>query len=266
MAKPKPLAQPETQHPEQLREMPFLEHLTELRKVLIQSTVVFSILTVTCWFFSGRILDLLTRDLPVERLYFTRPMEAFNIRMKLSAVVGFVLAFPVILFKVWSFVTPGLFAHEKKRIYPLTIASACLFYAGGLFGYLVMVPLVLKLFVGYGTPHLNPLLSVSAYFGFVGQLVLVSGVVFQVPIAVLLLSYIGLVSPRYLLKQWRFGVLGVFTAAAVLTPPDVLSMMLMGVPLLVLYIGSVLIAFAVVRKKRSEQQKRIEAENARGGS
>jgi sec-independent protein translocase protein TatC len=253
MAKSRTVADPEKKHAERLREMSFFEHLADLRNALIHSVVIFSVLTIACWFFSGTILDLLVRDLPVDRLYFTSPVEAFTIRMKVSAVLGLLLAFPVILFKTWSFVAPALFAREKRHVYPLTVASAILFYMGAFFAYFVLVPVVLKFLVGFGTEHLNPLLSVSAYFAFVARLSLVCGIVFQVPIAVLLLSYLGLVSPRYLLKQWRYGVLGVFTAAAILTPPDALSMMLVGLPVLVLYIGSILVAFVVVRRKKQRE-------------
>lgn len=256
MAKSSTLADTGTKDAERLREMSFFEHLADLRRVIIHSLVVFSIFTIVCWFFSARIVDLLVEELPVDRLYFTSPLEAFTIRMKVSTVVGVMLAFPVILFKLWSFVAPGLFSHERKHVYPLTIASAVLFYAGALFAYLILVPVVLRFLIGFGTEHLNPLLSASSYFAFVARLSFVCGIVFQVPIAVLLLSYLGLVSPRYLLKHWRYGVIAIVTGAAILTPPDALSMVLVAAPVLLLYIGSILVALVVVRKRRREAEKR----------
>ena len=235
---------------EQLKEMSFFGHLADLRRVIIQSLIALSGLSIACWFFSAQILDLLVEDLPVDSLYFTSPLEAFMIRMKVSLVLGVMLAFPFILFKVWSFVVPGLFLHERRRVYPLMIASTVLFYTGVLFCYVILIPIVLRFLVGFGTDYISPLLSVSAYFGFVARLSFVFGVVFQIPIVVLVLSALGLVTPRFLLKQWRYGVVTIFLGSAILTPPDAISLMLMAVPILLLYILSILVAFVTVRKKR----------------
>jgi sec-independent protein translocase protein TatC len=249
----KTLTNTEQHDTEKLKEMSFLGHLEELRRVIIQSLIVVLAFVIVCWFFSARILDLLIRDLPVDSLYFTSPLEAFMIRMKISLVLGLMLAFPFILFKVWSFVSPGLFSFERNRIYPLTITSAALFYTGVLFCYLILIPIVLGFLLRFGTDYLNPLLSVSSYFGFVARLSFVFGVVFQIPIVVLLLSSLGLVTPRFLLRQWRYGVLVLFVGSAILTPPDVISLMFMALPILVLYILSILVAFVVVRRKRRDE-------------
>jgi len=251
----KSLAAHDSEPPEKLKEMSFLDHLEELRRGIIQSTIVLAVLTVACWFFSKWLLNFLITDLPVESLYFSSPIEAFMARMKMSLVVGAMIAFPFILFKVWGFVAPGLFAKERRRIYPLVVSSSVLFYTGVLFCYFVLIPIVLGFLLGFGTELLNPLLSVSRYFGFVARLCFVFGVVFQVPIVVLVLSSIGLVTPRFLLRQWRYGVLIIFTGSAILTPPDAISLILMAVPILLLYIGSILIAFITTRKsKRSIEE------------
>jgi len=243
---------------EQLKEMSFIGHLDELRRAIIQSLIVVLVLSAGCWFLSGMILDILVKDLPVDSLYFTSPIEAFMIRMKVSLVLGLMIAFPFVLLKVWSFVAPGLFSHERSRVYPLVVASAALFYAGVLFCYVILIPIVLRFLVGFGTEYVNPLLSVSAYFGFVARLSFVFGIVFQIPIVVLVLSSIGLVTPKFLLKQWRYGVLVIFVGSAVLTPPDAISLMLMALPILLLYISSILVAFVVVRKKREDEVKEDE--------
>lgn len=229
--------------------MSFLDHLEELRRTIIQSAVVLGVLAIVCWFFSKWLMNFLIADLPVESLYFSSPIEAFMARMRISVVVGAMIAFPFILFKVWGFVAPGLFSPERKRIYPLVIGSSTLFYVGVLFCYFVLIPIVLGFLLGFGTEYLNPLLSVSRYFGFVARLCFVFGIVFQVPIVVLVLSSVGLVTPRLLLRQWRYGVLVIFVGSAILTPPDAISLILMAVPILLLYVGSILIAFVTTRKK-----------------
>jgi sec-independent protein translocase protein TatC len=236
-----------------LKEMSFLDHLGDLRSVLVQSLVAFFSLSIICWFFSGWILDLLIRDLPVESLYFLSPIEAFMVRLKISFVLGLMLAFPFVLFRIWSFVAPGLFSYERTRIYPFIISSSSLFYLGVIFCYVILMPIVLRFLLGFGTEHLSPLLSVSSYFGFVARLCFAFGIVFQLPVIVMILSMMGLVTPRMLLKHWRYGVLVIFALSAFLTPPDALSLLMMALPVLVLYVVSVLIALGVVRKKSGQE-------------
>ncbi|MDH3217204.1 MAG: twin-arginine translocase subunit TatC [Candidatus Krumholzibacteria bacterium] len=243
---------------EPLKEMSFLEHLTELRRTIIQSLIVLFGLSIVVWVFSGRVLDFLVEDLPVDSLYFQTPLEAFMVRMKVSLILGLMLAFPFILFKIWSFIAPGLFSYERSRIYPLMVSSSLLFYIGVLFCYLILIPIVLRFLIGFGTEYLNPLLSVSSYFGFVARLCFVFGVVFQVPIVVLVLSSLGIVTPRFLLRQWRYGVLIIFVGSAALTPPDAISLLLMALPILLLYISSILVALVVVRKKRDRARRDID--------
>ncbi|MDH3197132.1 MAG: twin-arginine translocase subunit TatC [Candidatus Krumholzibacteria bacterium] len=233
-----------------LREMSFLQHLEELRGVLIRSAVALVAATVVCWFFSARLVDLLVGDLPVDHLNFFAPAEAFMVRLKVSLVTGAMAAFPYVIYQVWSFVSPGLFAGERKRVYPVVVTATVLFYVGVAFCYLVLIPLVLDFLLGFGTDKVMPLLSVSAYFAMVARLCFTFGLVFQLPIVVFVLSLTGLVTPSLLLRQWRWAVLIVFVVAAILTPPDPASQVLMAVPVLLLYIGSVFVAHVALKRRR----------------
>jgi len=235
---------------ELLREMSFLEHLDDLRGVLVRSLVVYIVFLVVCWFFSERILNFLIDDLSVANLNFFAPAEAFMVRVKLSAVVALVVSAPYMLFLIWRFVAPALFSSERGKVYPLVVTSAALFYAGITFCYIVLIPIVLKFLLSFSTERLTPVISVSSYFAMVARLAFSFGVVFQLPIVVMILAMIGLVTPSALLRQWRWAVLGIFTASAVLTPPDAVSQVLMALPVLLLYIVSVLIAHVVVRRKK----------------
>jgi sec-independent protein translocase protein TatC len=236
---------------EDLREMSFFGHLDELRRVLVQSSVAFAGAMVVCWFFSGRLLDFLTQPLPVESLYFTNPTEAFMVRVRISLVAGLMLAFPFILFRVWAFVAPGLFQRERKKILPFVVTSSILFYGGVVFCFFILIPIVLEFLLSYGTPRLNPLISVESYFAFVARLSFAFGIVFQLPVIVLLLSGLGIVTPHWLLRQWRVGVLAIFIASAILTPPDAVSMVAMALPVLALYAASIIVALITVRRKRA---------------
>jgi len=235
---------------EKLKEMSFLDHLEELRTAIISSLIAWVTVSIVLWFFSRYLLNFLLADLPVESLYFTSPIGAFMIRIKLSFVVGFLVAFPYILFRIWWFVSPGLFSRERKVVVPLITASTVLFYVGVLFAYWILIPIVLRFLVRFGTDLLQPLLSVEKYFGFVARLCFAFGVVFQLPLVIIFLVSVGLVSAGTLLKQWRWAVIVIFTASAVLTPPDIASQLLMGVPLVVLFLSSALIGLVIERKKR----------------
>ena len=238
-----------------LREMSFLEHLEDLRGVLIQSLVVFLLVVIVCWFFSGRIVDLLIDDLSVENLIFYAPAEAFMARVKISLVLGLLGAYPFILFRVWAFVSPALFARERGKVYPFLATASVLFYIGVAFAYLILIPIALDFLLGFGTDKLSPLISVTSYFSFVARLCLTFGLVFQLPVIVFILSMIGIVTPQFLLRQWRYAVLVIFMGAAILTPPDPASQVLMALPIILLYIGSVLAAYATLsRKKKREEQ------------
>lgn len=236
---------------ERLREMSFLDHLGELRGAITASVVAFLALAVGYFFFSGRILEWMVQDLPVDHLIFQAPSEAFMVRTKLSLILGGLTAFPYISYRLWRFVAPGLFRQERGRIMPVVGWSVVLFYAGVAFCYFMVMPGMVNFLIGYGTPHVQPLISVSAYFNTVSQLCLVFGVVFQMPIVMFLLSVMDLVPARTFLRNWRFAMVIIFVMAAIATPsPDPVSQVLMATPLCLLYIGSALTALVVSRRRR----------------
>ncbi len=244
---------------EKLREMGFLDHLLELRATIIWILSVWLGSSIILWFFSGYLLEFILSTIPVESLYFNAPIEAFMVRLKLSFITGALIAFPFALFKLWSFISPGLFSREKRVIIPMIAPSAILFYTGALFAYWVMVPIVLGFLLKFGTDTLEPLISVSKYFEFVARLCFAFGVVFQLPLAIIFLTWIGVVSPRTLLRKWRYAIVIIFITGAVLTPPDPASQLLMAVPLVFLFMGSVLLSL-IFEKKRKQREEEREAE------
>jgi len=234
---------------ENLREMHLLDHLEELRSTLIASFIAWFGSSVVIWFFSAQALDFLIRNLPVKNLYFYSPVEAFMIRMKLSFILGVLVSFPYLFLRVWRFVSPGLFKRERSLVQPMIAGSIVLFYLGLVFAYWVMMPLVLKFFITFGTDRLIPLLSVEKYFSFVAKLCFAFGLVFQLPLVVILLTWMRVVSARALLKQWRWAIIIIFSVAAVLTPPDPVSQVFMAVPLCFLFFAS-LVASLLIEKRR----------------
>ncbi len=238
--------------------MSFLDHLEELRRVLIHSAVAAAVAAVLCWFWSGVLLDILVRPLQEYGVYFTRPNEAFMTRLKLAGACGLFLVLPFILWKVYGFVLPGLYGRERRVVTPLLIASTLLFYCGVAFSYLVVCPIVVRFLMGFGTSIMQPLIGIGPYFGFVAQLSLAFGLVFELPVLVFFLSVAGIVDPRLLLRGWRWALLLIALASAILTPPDIFSMLAMAVPVTLLYITSVLVAILVTRRRRARDRAAVE--------
>lgn len=235
--------------------MGLLDHLTELRSVLIQSGVAAFAATIICWFWSGDLLDILVLPIRDEGVYFTAPNEAFMTRLKLAGAMGLFVVIPFVLAKFYGFILPGLYSRERKVVTPLLVATTLLFYAGVAFAFLVIIPIATPFLLGFGTDYMEPLISVREYFSYAFRLCLAFGIVFELPLLVLFLSFIGILNPRTLLRTWRYAIVLILLMSAILTPPDILTQVMMAGPVLVLYLGSVLVSIAVTsrRRKRDEE-------------
>ncbi len=232
--------------------MGLLDHLEELRGVIMQSGIAAVAAMILCWFWSAHLLEFMIRPIKDEGIYFTEPSEAFLVRLKISAVAGLFVMAPFIFFKIYGFILPGLYKRERKVVTPLLVSTTLLFYTGVAFAFGVVIPKVMAFLLSFGTNLVKPLIGVGPYFSFVARLCLAFGLVFELPLLVLGLSVAGIIEPRMLLRTWRFAVVGIFTVSAILTPPDVASQVMMALPVLVLYFGSALISQVVVRRRRKQ--------------
>lgn len=234
---------------EEIASMSFLEHLEELRRTLVVMGVLAVAATCGAWFVSGQILELLvTPDL--GQVHYFGPTEGFMIRFKVSLVVGLMVAFPLLLWQLWRFVSPGLFHRERRAVIPVLVSSTALFYAGVAFAYVGVVPKTVAFFMSFAGDALQPMINVTQYFGFVSRFCLAFGVVFQLPLVIVLLAALGIVSPGRLWRTWRYGIIAIFVTSAWLTPPDVVSQVMLGVPVVVLYVASMLLAVVFARRRR----------------
>ena len=234
-------------------EMTLFEHLVELRAVLLQSLAAIAVASVAAWMVSDRVVDLLIRPVlggPVQDLKFLSPGGAFLLRVKTAFGMGALLAAPIVVARLWSFVVPGLMPKERRLLVPGIVSSILLFYAGIAFAYYAVLPLSLRFLLGFGTEHLQPMLTAEHYFAFVVQTALAFGAVFQFPIVVSALTYAEILGPDFLVHYWRHGVVIVFVVAAILTPPDVASQLLMAGPTLLLYLISIGFARLAARARR----------------
>jgi sec-independent protein translocase protein TatC len=229
--------------------MGLLDHLEELRKVLIQSLLAAGVAAVLCWFWSEELLELVIRPVRDQGVYFTAPNDAFMARLKVAAVTAAFVVAPFVLFRAYGFVLPGLHRRERRVTTPVLVSTVLLFYIGVACAFVVVAPYVIAFMMGFGTDTLKPLIGVGSYLGFVFRLCLGFGLVFELPMVILGLCVAGVVRPQMLLRTWRYAIVIIAIVSAIFTPPDVISQTMMMVPVLVLYLGSALVALVIVRKR-----------------
>lgn len=218
--------------------MSFMEHLGELRGRIMRSLVGILIGLAIAFPFSRLVVDYLARPIQAtgNTLVFLAVTEAFWVQMKVALIGGLFLASPVVLWQVWSFVAPGLYAHEKKYAAPFVIIGSLLFIGGGVFSLKVVTPYAVTFLLSYARPGLQPMISIGSYIDFLLKFTLAFGIVFELPLAITLAARMGVVTPRMLARNRKYAVLGAFVAAAILTPtPDAFNQALMAGPLILLY-------------------------------
>jgi sec-independent protein translocase protein TatC len=242
-----------TDDPRHTGEMPFLAHREDLRSVLLHSVIACGIGAIAGWWLAPRVLeDVIGRT--VGHVIVLSPLEAFNERFKLAIVLGLFLVLPYVLYRVWNFIVPGLLKRERSWILPMALGSFVLFALGAAAAYFYVVPLVVNVLANFMTPSMRPEIRVGALLGLVYNMALACGIVFQLPLVTMTLTAIGLVTPGFLLRQWRFALVAVFFVTAVITPGDaVTAQLIMGVPMTVLYIISVGLSWLVARRHRNAE-------------
>jgi len=238
--------------------LPFTDHLEELRRRLIISVIAIAVGFIVSYFFSKQLFEILMKPLiislpPKSTLIFTSLPEAFFTYLKVSLLSGIFLASPVVLYEMWAFISPGLYKHEKRYVVPFVLFSSIFFIGGALFGYFVVFPFGFKFFLGFATDYIRPMPTIKEYFGFCAKLLFAFGVIFELPLFVLFLSRIGIVNEKMLRKQRKYAILLVFVTSAILTPPDVMTQLMMAGPLLALYEIRIWVAKVFGRKKPDEE-------------
>src|SRR5262245_6051788 len=206
--------------------MPFLDHLEELRWRLLYSLGALVIGTVIGWFLVQHVdvLELLKRPiapyLPDGRLVFTSPAEPFLLTLKIAFAVGLVLASPVVIYQLWAFLAPALYARERRVIVPALVAGVLLFAAGAAAAYGYALPAALRVLFDFQRNDLAPVITIDRYFGFAVPFILAFGAVTELPLVITILAALGVVTPQFLSRHRRWAVMIGAVAAALLSPPD----------------------------------------------
>ena len=239
------------------KKIPFTSHLEELRRRLIVCFIAVGIGFVLSYGFKEKLFQILTRPLisvmeTGDKLIFTGLPEAFFTYLKVAFLSGIILATPIIFYEFWMFVAPGLYDKEKRLMFPIVFLSTLFFVGGSFFGYFIVFPYGFKFFLGFASETIRPLPSMREYLSFASKLLLAFGVVFELPLIITFLAKLGMVSVSFLKKNRKYALLLFFVGAAILTPPDVVTQIMMALPLMVLYEISIVGARIFGKKKPAE--------------
>lgn len=248
---------------------PLLSHLVELRKRLVISLLVFAVCFIVCFVFAKPIYMFLKAPLDhalagrsPHHLIYTQLYETFFTYVKVGMFAGLCLAFPIIAAQVWMFIAPGLYRHERRAFLPFLVATPVLFLAGAAFVYYLLLPTAIRFFAsyeiagGHGTLGIELQPKVSEYLDFVTTLIFAFGLCFQMPVLLTLLGRVGILSSAQLRSMRRYAILGIVALAAVVTPPDALSMLSLVVPLALLYEVSIWLVYFFERKRAQDDAAR----------
>ena len=237
--------------------MSFLEHLEELRKRIINACLGVAAGVGFSFFFIQQIYDFLTAPAistlpPGSKLIYTQPTEAFSLYISISLISGMVFAAPFIMYQVWKFIAPGLYANEKRLVIPFVLFSTLGFLAGAAFNHYVAYPFIMIYFASFNTPNLSYMPQLREVFGLYVKMLLGLGLIFQMPTVVFFLAKIGVVTARFLVAQFKYAILLIFILAAVVTPTgDPMTLMVFATPMVGLYLLSIAVAWIVGPKRQA---------------
>jgi len=249
---------------ESMPTMGFLEHLEELRKRIIHSLIAVAVGFAACWGFRVRIfafmqrpiMDALHQNGMPQKLVYLNPTDPFNLYLKIAALAGLFLTSPFVLYQVWMFISPGLYRREKRYVVPFMVSTIALFTSGGYFGYKVVYPRALEFLIHMGS-QMQPMITITEYTQLFMSIVLGMGLIFEMPILVFFLAFMGIMSPQFMIKNFRYAIMIIFIIAAIVTPsPDALNMCIFAAPMLGLYALSIGVAWLVHPEQRARREKR----------
>lgn len=230
-----------------------VEHLSDFRNALIKSLYGIVITTCVAYYFSEEVFNIvrapIQKYLPGGGLIYTAPMDKFIAHLMISLVVGLILACPVIFYQIWNFVAPGLYKHERKYALSFIVSGSSLFLLGVAFAYFFAIPMAFDFLFTFGGDLDKPMITIDSYMNFFAQFCLMFGFTFELPLVLTILGMLGIVSSKFLREKRRFAVMILAIVAAIVTPPDVLSMTMMLVPLVAFYEISVILVTIFERRR-----------------
>src|SRR5947209_9022889 len=237
----------------ELPKMSFLEHLEELRKRLLISLLTILAGFLLCWNYADRIFGWISQPLAQylphgEKLVYTRLTEPFMLYMKVAFFAGIFVSSPIIMLQLWMFIAPGLYKRERRYAAPFIVFATLFFVAGGYFGYRVILPGACKFFIDTGK-QFHQMIKADEFFSFASTMILAAGLVFETPILIFFLARLGIVTPAFLLQKFKYAIVLAFIIAAIVTPsPDMVNQTALALPMILLYLLGVGVAWLFAKK------------------
>lgn len=230
--------------------MPIMEHLTELRKRLVIIAIVNILATLVCYQFIDILMGyILSLSKGIDLVYIS-PSELFLVYIKVSFICGIVISSPITLLQVWLFISKGLYKKEKIYIIISLIFGTLFFILGVVFCYRIVLPVILDFFVRITVVDVSAMVSIDSFTSFINRMLICFGAVFELPIVVFLLSIFGLVTPKKLMSKQRLIIIAIFVLSAIITPPDMVSQILLSIPMILLFELSIGISWIVNKRKK----------------
>lgn len=231
------------------------DHLGELRERLVKSAYAIALMALGCWFFHVELFDVIRGPiapyLDIGGLVFTHPTDKFMAHLKVALLGGTVLSCPVWIYQAWMFVAPGLYQKERKYSLIFIASGTVLFLVGVFFAYFLVLPSAFKFLLTFGGTTDKPMITISEYLSFFMTMILVFGIAFELPLVIVVLGAMGLVDQKFLREKRRIMIVVMAVVSAIVTPPDLMSMLMLLVPLCVLYEISILLVAAMAKKKQA---------------
>src|SRR6202142_4682464 len=242
--------------------MSFFDHLVELRKRLVASLIGVGAGIIVGLLVSKRFIGLIVTPMQValranhldDKLYYTSPAGYISLVINLGVYLGIVIAMPWVLYQVWLFVAPGLYKQERRAAAGFIVSSMFLFLCGVAFGYFILLPQMLTFLIGFANDGpIKPLISINEYFDLILIVLIGLGIIFEMPTLIFILSVFGIVTPKFLLKNFRYAIFLITVVAAIVTPtPDAQTMLIFMAPMILLYFVGVFVSYMVLRNKRAK--------------
>ncbi|KAA3637451.1 MAG: twin-arginine translocase subunit TatC [Calditrichaeota bacterium] len=230
--------------------MPFLDHLEELRWRLIKSVMSIILLSFVAFSFADFLIVFIRKPLGEVKLYNIAVTGTFYAYLKVSLITGTLAALPIIFYQIWSFISPGLYKHERKMVIPLVFTSTVLFLIGAAFCFVVVLPISFAFLIGFAGELIENTITIGSYINFVGLLLMAFGFGFQLPLMSYFLAKVGLVRADFLSRGRRYALVIILILGAIITPPDVFTQLLLAIPLYILYEISIIVVRLTQKKDK----------------
>ncbi len=240
-------------------DLSILEHLEELRRRVFYSLIAIIVIFIINWFFAKDLFNIIARPIvkylpPGQRLAFTSLTTPFMVYLKVAFLGALFFASPFVAYQAWKFIAPALYPHEKRYVVPFVLFTSLFFLLGGAFGYFVVFPFTCRFFLQLGSDFI-PIITIDKYFNLAIEIILGIAIIFELPVVIFILSKLGILTPKFMIKNFKYAVLLAFVAAGVITPtPDAITQTIVAGPFILLYLVGIAVSWLASSRRKVDSQ------------